>query len=190
MDVLLRIPVLGVVIQFVGYLIEVPSEPSPRSSSASPTPSPSGRCAAIMNERSGVVNIGIEGMMLIGRVRRLLRRRLRRQAGARRTPGRSWVTRPLLLGVVAAVRSRRALSACSTPGCRSPSRADQIISGTIINIAALGLTGYLEPPPHHAEPPARRRDVPDLRTSARARRPPGRRPDLRLFLSRADRDVG
>ena len=98
-----------------------------------------------MCERSGVVNIGIEGMMLAAAfVGWIVGRRPR--AGPRpadpspffgRHAGRS------LIALVAGGPVGGRDLACSTPGCRSRVRADQIISGTIINIAAVGLTGYL-----------------------------------------------
>ena len=59
-------------------------------------------------------------------------------------PGRSSASTPTLL--IGARRGHpdghRSCRSC-TPGCRISVRADQIISGTIINIAALGMTGYL-----------------------------------------------
>ena len=53
-------------------------------------------------------------------------------------------TPALLVGLVGRGRWPASLiSLCCTRGSRSAVRADQIISGTIINIAAFGLTGYL-----------------------------------------------
>jgi simple sugar transport system permease protein len=52
------------------------------------------------------------------------------------------ITMPLLIGLVAAVLSGMALAALHAWLAISV-RADQIISGVIINIAAIGLTGYL-----------------------------------------------
>jgi general nucleoside transport system permease protein len=80
----------------------------------------------IFSERSGVVNIGLEGMMLMGAFWGIW--------GADRTG--SWVTGVLigmaaggLLGVLHAFFSVHL-------------RADQIIGGTAINLLALGITGY------------------------------------------------
>ena len=80
----------------------------------------------IFSERSGVVNIGLEGMMLMGAFWGIW--------GADRTG--NWVTGVLigmaaggLLGVLHAFFSVHL-------------RADQIIGGTAINLLALGITGY------------------------------------------------
>ena len=97
----------------------------------------------VMCERSGVVNIGIEGTMLVAAfvgwsagVFLAADPRQRRRAGSSGPPrpcssrccSRSW---PRVL--VSAVHAWLSISV----------RADQIISGTIINIAAFGITGYL-----------------------------------------------
>lgn len=81
----------------------------------------------LFSERSGVVNIGLEGMMLMGAFFAIL--------GADKTD--SWVL-GLLIGVAsgAALASVHAFFAISL-------RADQIVGGTAINFLALGITGYL-----------------------------------------------
>jgi ABC-type uncharacterized transport system permease subunit len=81
----------------------------------------------LFSERSGVVNIGLEGMMLTGAFFAIL--------GADKTG--SWVL-GLLIGILAgaALASVHAFFAISL-------RADQIVGGTAINFLALGITGYL-----------------------------------------------
>ncbi len=90
------------------------------------TPIILGALAGIMCERSGVINIGIEGMMLITAFLGFLFNvwtgdLLLATAGA------------LLVG--AAVGAFHALMSITL-------KVDQIISGTVINILAVGLTGY------------------------------------------------
>jgi simple sugar transport system permease protein len=81
----------------------------------------------LVSERSGVVNIGLEGMMLMGAFFAAL--------GADKTG--SWLL-GLLIGVLAgaALATVLALFAVTL-------RADQIVTGMALNFVALGLTGYL-----------------------------------------------
>ncbi|WP_114795796.1 ABC transporter permease [Gaiella occulta] len=81
----------------------------------------------LFSERSGVVNIGLEGMMLTGAFFGIW--------GADRTS--SWV-----LGLLIALAAG-ALMALVHAFFAIHLRADQIIGGTAINFLALGVTGYL-----------------------------------------------
>jgi ABC-type uncharacterized transport system permease subunit len=81
----------------------------------------------LFSERSGVVNIGLEGMMLMGAFFGIW--------GADKTG--SWVLGLLIAvlagGLMALVHAIFAIHL----------RADQIVSGTAINFLALGITGYM-----------------------------------------------
>jgi simple sugar transport system permease protein len=90
------------------------------------TPLVFGSIAGIFSERSGVVNIGLEGMMLMGAFWGVY--------GADK--GRSWVVGILVAmlagGLLALVHAFFAIHL----------RADQIVGGTAVNFLALGITGY------------------------------------------------
>jgi general nucleoside transport system permease protein len=81
----------------------------------------------MFSERSGVVNIGLEGMMLMGAFFAIY--------GADKTG--SWVA-GLFIGICsgAALASVHAFFSIQL-------RADQIVGGTAINFLALGITGYM-----------------------------------------------
>jgi simple sugar transport system permease protein len=81
----------------------------------------------LVSERAGVVNIALEGMMLMGAFFGAY--------GADKTD--SWVG-----GIVIGVLAGMALAAVHAIFAVSL-RADQIVSGTALNFIALGLTGYL-----------------------------------------------
>jgi ABC-type uncharacterized transport system permease subunit len=91
------------------------------------TPLIFGALGGIISERSGVVNIGIEGMMLMGCYFGIY--------GA--DVGGSWVVGLLVAmvagGVFALVHAIFSVTL----------RADQIVGGVAINLLALGITGYL-----------------------------------------------
>jgi ABC-type uncharacterized transport system permease subunit len=86
-----------------------------------------GALGGLISERSGVVNIGIEGMMLMGAYFGIL--------GA--DIGGSWVVGLIVAmaagGVLALVHALFSITL----------RADQIVGGVAINLLALGITGYL-----------------------------------------------
>jgi general nucleoside transport system permease protein len=91
------------------------------------TPLTFGALGGLFSERSGVINIALEGMMLIGAF-----------FGA-------WgadVTGSWLLGIVIAILAG-AIFAALHGLFAITFRADQIVSGTALNLLAVGITGYL-----------------------------------------------
>lgn len=136
------IPVLGVFFQLIGYLLAVLPDIAPIYIALA-APIALGALCGIMNERSGVVNIGIEGMMLSGAFTGFLAAGLTAQAIGTGSPSAVFgATLPILVGIVAAIAMGMLVSVLHA-WLSISIRADQIISGTIINIAAFGLTSYL-----------------------------------------------
>ena len=98
------------------------------------TPLALGALCGVLNERAGVVNIGIEGIMLMSAFFGYLTGfALHESVGSGAA---------LALGVAAAVIVGMLLGIVHA-WLTITVRADQIIAGTMMNIAALGLTGYL-----------------------------------------------
>jgi len=93
---------------------------------ASATPLVFGAIAGMFSERSGVVNIGLEGMMLMGAFWGVY--------GA--DVGGSWV-----VGLIVGAASG-GLLALLYAYFAIHLRADQIVGGTAVNFLALGITGY------------------------------------------------
>ncbi len=91
------------------------------------TPLIFGAMGGILSERSGIINIGLEGMMLIGAFFGIFGSDL---LG-------SWV-----LGVVVGVAAG-ALIGLVHAFVSIQLRADQVVSGTGINFLAIGITGYI-----------------------------------------------
>jgi simple sugar transport system permease protein len=91
------------------------------------TPITLGALAGICSERTGVVNIGIEGLMLTSAFTGFM-------TGV--------YTHNLGIALVAAIASG-AVMALLHAVLSITFRVDQIISGTVVNILAVGLTGYL-----------------------------------------------
>jgi simple sugar transport system permease protein len=140
MDVVYGIPVIGVLFQFIGYVIEVTPGIAPIVLGLA-APIALGAMCGIMNERSGIVNIGIEGMMLSGAFAGFLAAGLWQQSFGGEPWGPFGITPALIVGVATAILTAMALSALHA-WLSITIAADQIISGVIINVAALGLTGY------------------------------------------------
>ncbi len=140
MEALYDIPIIGMLIQFIVYLAVHTPVLAPIVVAAA-VPIILGALCGFMNERSGVVNIGIEGMMLTSAfvawwVASLVHTVIPASGGP------LGISPSLLVGLVAAILAACAVSAVHAWLSISV-RADQIISGTIINIFAFGITGYL-----------------------------------------------
>jgi simple sugar transport system permease protein len=143
MDAIYTIPVIGVLIQFIGYLIEVLPAIAPIFLATS-APIALGALCGLMNERSGVVNIGIEGMMLTAAfVAALVTASLNASLGEPKLD-LFGATPALLLGVVAGVIAAMVMSAIHA-WLSISIRADHIL--------ALGLTGYLHQLISRTSPP-------------------------------------
>jgi len=144
MEFLYGVPVLGFVFQFLGYFIDAVATTNlaPQTLQLA-TPVALGALCGVMNERSGIVNIGIEGMMLTAAFVGFMAAVLVDQAMPEATPSFIFGATPaLVVGVLAAIGAGMLVSALHAWLSISV-RADQIISGTVINIMAIGLTGYL-----------------------------------------------
>jgi simple sugar transport system permease protein len=135
------IPVLGVIVQFLGYLVEHVPDAGPGIVAVA-TPLGFGALCGVICERSGVVNIGIEGTMLTAAFTGWVSSIAAVALLGTGDPGPFGITLPLLIGLVAALLSAVLISLLHAWMSISL-RVDQIISGTIINIAAFGITGYL-----------------------------------------------
>jgi simple sugar transport system permease protein len=100
------------------------------------TPLTLGALAGILCERAGVINIAIEGMLLFAAFSGFVAAVFAYQA-----LGPSGAGPSLAIGVVAAVLSGGLAGALHALLCVRY-RVDQIISGTALNVLAIGLTGY------------------------------------------------
>lgn len=98
-----------------------------------------GALSGIMSERSGIVNIGIEGMMLMAAFTGFMTNVALSEPGV----DASLQAMPVRLGLSIAVALLTGAAMGLLHGLLSIQyKVDQIVSGTVINILALGLTGY------------------------------------------------
>jgi general nucleoside transport system permease protein len=110
----------------------------------------------LFSERSGVVNIGLEGMMLMGAFFGVL--------GGDKTD--SWIL-GMLIGMLAGAALALVHAFFSIQ-----LRSDQIVSGTAINFLALGITGYLYIDTYGQEGTGDLPEVPDVNLDFLSRIPP------------------
>jgi general nucleoside transport system permease protein len=137
------IPLLGLVFQAVGFLVAIIPGNAPNIMNQA-TPLALAALCGVLCERSGVVNIGIEGTMLAAAFTAWVVGVAINPLFGNPAPGPIFgITVPLLICVAVAV-GVAVLIATLHAWLSISLRADQIIAGTIINIAAFGVTGYLD----------------------------------------------
>lgn len=141
METLFEIPVVGLVLQFVAYIVTQFPIVAPIIAAAA-VPIVLGALCGFMNERSGVVNIGIEGMMLLAAFTAWWASSLAAQAIPASSGAFFGITPALVIGLVVGIAAG-CLASLLHAWLSISLRADQIISGTIVNIFAFGITGYL-----------------------------------------------
>ena len=140
-SLLYSIPIAGVVFQLFGYLIDVIPNIAPFMLRAA-TPIALAALCGVLCERSGIVNIGIEGIMIASAFTGWFVGVLVVPLVGTETIPVFGISAALIIALVAAIGVGMLISLLHAWLSISV-RADQIISGTIINIAAFGLTGYL-----------------------------------------------
>jgi simple sugar transport system permease protein len=141
LQLLYDIPVVGLLFQLAAYLVELIPVMAPFILRAA-TPLALGALCGVMCERSGVVNIAIEGTMLAGAFAGWI-------VSVVMAPTLAGIAIPLFganAGLIVAVGGAvltGMLVSLLLAWLAVSVRADQIISGTIINILAFGATGFL-----------------------------------------------
>lgn len=141
-ELIYGIPVIGLFAQLIGYLVAVLPDISPivlRSA----VPIALAALCGVMCERSGVVNIGIEGTMLVAAFVAWAAGVFLVPVMGAGEPGLIFGITPVLLVALLLAIVSGVIVATLHAWLSISVRADQIIAGTIINIAALGITGYL-----------------------------------------------
>ena len=142
-NALYGIPLLGLAFQLVGYLVAI-LPPNSATVMVLATPLALAAMTGVICERSGVVNIGIEGTMLAAAFTAWVVGVAVNPMFGNPAPSDVFgITIPLLISLAAAILVAVLISALHA-WLSISLRADQIISGTIINIAAAGITGYLD----------------------------------------------
>jgi ABC-type uncharacterized transport system permease subunit len=136
------LPALGEVFQFLGYVVANIGYMS-QTTVAVAVPITLAALCGVMCERSGVVNIGLEGIMLTSAFVGWIVGAAAVGLLGDSTPSPIFgATLPLMVGLIAAILAGMAVSLLHAWLAISL-RVDQIISGTIINIGAVGITGYV-----------------------------------------------
>ncbi len=139
---LTTIPVIGILVQLVVYLVDV-IPPNAAIIMTQATPLALAALCGVVCERSGIVNIGIEGTMLAAAFTAWVTGVAVNPLFGNPPPGDIFgITIPLLICLAAGILIGVLISGLHA-WLSISLRADQIISGTIINIAAFGMTGYL-----------------------------------------------
>lgn len=100
-----------------------------------------GALSGVLCERSGVVNIAIEGMMLTGAMVGSLVGSLTSDVGFYLTP-EVYISMGLWIGLLAAILAGALLAAIHAV-LSIKYKTDQIVSGTVINIFAIGITSFI-----------------------------------------------
>jgi ABC-type uncharacterized transport system permease subunit len=136
------LPIVGILAQLIGYLIGVLPAIAPIILRAAVPLALAGLCG-VLCERSGVVNIGIEGTMLVAAFVGWAAGVFLVPVFGSGAPTAVFGFTPVLFAALVCAVLAGLIVAALHAWLSISVRADQIIAGTIINIAAFGITGYL-----------------------------------------------
>lgn len=106
------------------------------------TPIVIGALAGLWCERSGVVNIAIEGMMLTGAAFGFIAFSMILENRPPDVSAQAWTQQAQFIGVIAAVLAGGGMALLHA-WLSITFKTDQIVSGTVINILAVGVTSFL-----------------------------------------------